>query len=68
MADTAAHRSTPDAAEAIADHILAARYEKLSAATVASAKAGILDTIGCAFAGTGNAEIARVGEIGRAHV
>lgn len=61
MADTAAHRNTPDAAEAIADHILAARYERLTPATIASAKAGILDTIGCAFAGTGNAEIARVG-------
>ena len=51
----------PDACEVIADHLVAARYDKLSATTVAAAKAGILDTIGCALAGTSNAEIAAMG-------
>jgi len=42
----------PDASFAIAEHLARTRFEDLPAAEVAAAKASILDTIGCVFAGT----------------
>lgn len=42
----------PDASVAIAAHLARTRFEDLPAADVEAAKASILDTIGCVFAGT----------------
>ena len=54
-------QARPDAAEAIAEHLVRTNYDALPPRVVAAARAGILDTIACALAGTGNAEIAAVG-------
>lgn len=42
----------PDAAEAIAAHLARTQYEDLPQRVVAAAKASILDTLGCIYAGT----------------
>ena len=42
----------PDASIAIAAHLARTRFEDLPASVVEAAKASILDTIGCVFAGT----------------
>src|SRR6201996_2349473 len=47
----------PDAAVAISAHLAGTRFEDLPAATVAATKASILDTIGCAVAGTSGSDI-----------
>lgn len=53
----------PDASEIIAAHLAALTYEKLPQNAVTTAKASILDTLGCAFAGTGTSEYAKVLEL-----
>ena len=52
--------TAPDSVEAIAAHLARVRFEDLSATTVAAAKAGILDAIGCALAGTDSVDIAAI--------
>lgn len=42
----------PDASFAIAEHLACTRFEDLPASVVESAKASILDTLGCVLAGT----------------
>src|SRR5688572_14849063 len=42
----------PDASIAIAEHLARTRYDDLPAIVVEAAKASILDTIACVFAGT----------------
>src|SRR5687768_3703694 len=42
----------PDASIAIAEHLAKTRFEDLPASVVEAAKASILDTIACVFAGT----------------
>ena len=53
----------PDASEIIAAHLAALTYDHLPHNAVTTAKASILDTLGCAFAGTGTPEYAKVLEL-----
>lgn len=55
------NKQHPDAAEAIADHLARTNFADLPASTVSATKASILDTLGCALAGTGCEEIAKIG-------
>ena len=57
----------PDAAEVIAEHLASVQYADLPARVVAAAKAGILDTLGCALAGTGRRRQAAHGSPGAAN-
>jgi len=52
--------AVPDSVEAIAAHLARVRFEDLPTTTVAAAKAGILDAIGCALAGTDSLDIAAI--------
>ena len=49
-----------DASFAIADHLARTRFEDLPAGEIAAAKASILDTLGCIYAGTGCDDVAAV--------
>lgn len=64
MSQGRAHAHTdaavPDSVEAIAAHLARVRFEDLPATTVAAAKAGILDAIACALAGTDSVDIAAI--------
>lgn len=47
----------PDAAEAVAAHLARATYEDLPGKVVEAAKASILDTLACVYAGTGTEDV-----------
>lgn len=51
---------SPDAAILISTHLAETNFDDLPASAVAAAKASILDTIGCAIAGTSGADIAAI--------
>jgi len=52
--------SAPDAAILISRHLAETNFGDLPASAVAAAKASILDTLGCAIAGTAGPDIAAI--------
>jgi 2-methylcitrate dehydratase PrpD len=60
MNDSHAQQHTEDASIAISRHLAETRYEDLPAPVVAAVKASILDSIGCAIAGTSGPDIAAI--------
>ncbi|RPI47457.1 MAG: hypothetical protein EHM59_04370, partial [Betaproteobacteria bacterium] len=70
IADTsAAHEAAstgePDASVRIAEHLARVRYEDLPPGAIAAAKAGILDTLGCVYAGTACEDVATIRALAR---
>jgi len=58
-----ARQREPDASEAIAAHLARTRFEDLPQTVVDAAKASILDTLGCVFAGTACEDVIAIREL-----
>lgn len=65
LAHDAAGTTEPDASVRIAQHLARVRYEDLPAAAITAAKAGILDTLGCVYAGTACEDVVTIRQLAR---
>lgn len=60
------HEKVPDSARALSEHLAGFTYDNLPVSVIEATKAQILDTIGCAFAGTSGPDIGTLLELARA--